>query len=88
VAPDAAAAAVSPPAAARGVASLWGAASAAGAPTRASAAVGRDSGAVDDAAGPPAVVEEAGWGLDLPAGESLEDAEVVAGRVVLETSSR
>jgi hypothetical protein len=29
------------------------------------------------------VVEEAGWGSDLPAGDSPEDAEVVAGRAVL-----
>jgi hypothetical protein len=83
MAPDVAAAAVSPLAAAGGVASIWDAASAAGAPTRASAAVGGDAGAVDDAISPPAVVEEAGWGPDLPTGESPEDAEVVAGRVVL-----
>jgi hypothetical protein len=45
--------------------------------------VGGDGGAADSAAGPPAVVEEAGWGSDLPAGDSPEDAEVVVGRAVL-----
>jgi hypothetical protein len=45
--------------------------------------VGGDGGAVDEAAGLLAVVEEAGWGQDLLAGESSEDAEVVAGPVVL-----
>jgi hypothetical protein len=83
VAPNAATAAVSPPAVAGGVTSVWGVASAADVPAQASTAVGRDGGAVDDAAGLPAVVEEAGWGPDLPAGGSQEDVEVVAGRVVL-----
>jgi hypothetical protein len=45
--------------------------------------MGRAGGAVGDAAGPPAVVEEACGGLDLPAEESPEEAEVEAGRVVL-----
>jgi hypothetical protein len=45
--------------------------------------VGGDGGAVGDAAGPPAVVEEASWGPDLLAEESSEEVEVVAGRVVL-----
>jgi hypothetical protein len=45
--------------------------------------VGGNGGAVDDVAGLPAVVEEASSGPDLLAGESPEDAEVVAGPVVL-----
>jgi hypothetical protein len=45
--------------------------------------VGRDGGAADIAASPPAVVDGAGWGLDLPTGDSPKDAEVVAGQTVL-----
>jgi hypothetical protein len=80
VPPDSVAAADSPPVAAGGVGSFLGAASASEAPAQASAAVGGDRGAADDAAGPPAVVEEAGWGPDLSAGDLPEGTEVVAGR--------
>jgi hypothetical protein len=83
VAPAAAAGAASLLAAAGGVAPIQGAASATGAPARTSAAVGGAGGAGCDTAGPPAVVEEASWGPDLPAEELPEEAEVVAGRVVL-----
>jgi hypothetical protein len=83
VAPAAAAGAASPPAVAGGVASICGAAPATGAPARTSATVGGAGGAVGDAAGPSAAMEEACWGPDLPAEESLEEAEVEVGRVVL-----
>jgi hypothetical protein len=47
-------------------------------------AAGGAGGAEGDAADPPLVVgEEACWGPDLPAEESLEEAEDEAGRVVL-----
>jgi hypothetical protein len=83
VAPTAATRVASPPTAAGGVASIRGAAWAAGATARTSVAVGGAGGAVGDAASPPAVVEEASWGLDLLAEESPEEAEVEVGRVVL-----
>jgi hypothetical protein len=45
--------------------------------------VGGDGGAADVAIGHPSKVDGAGWGPDLPAGDSPEDAEVVAGQAVL-----
>jgi hypothetical protein len=84
VAPAEAVGAASPPAVAGGVVSIWGAASATGAPAQTFVATGGVGGAVGKAADPPAViVEEAYWGPDLPTGVSPVEAEEEAGRVVL-----
>jgi hypothetical protein len=90
VAPGAAVAAGSPPAATEGVASSWdvvstsrGAASGSGPPGRAPTDAGGDGGAAGVVANLSAVVDGAGWGRDPPAGDSPEGAEVVAGQVVL-----
>jgi hypothetical protein len=45
--------------------------------------MGGAGGANGDAAGSPAVVEEACWGSDLPAEVLPEEAEVEVGRAVL-----
>jgi hypothetical protein len=45
--------------------------------------MGGDGGAANVVANPPAKVDGVGWGPDLLAGDSPEDAEVVARQAVL-----